>query len=90
MCGPLENLEPGKARLARALAKLGLSYETLDYTAENAAFWHRLHDAAELRADVEAESNGFTAANLIREAEEKFLPLIEAGRLSRHLYHVRL
>ncbi|MHA1154273.1 MAG: class I SAM-dependent methyltransferase [Alphaproteobacteria bacterium] len=88
---PLENLGPGKTRLARALAKLGLSYQAFDYTAENAAFWHRLHDAATaLSDDFEAEGNGFIAANLIREAEVDFLPLIAAGRLSRHLYHVRL
>ncbi len=40
--------------------------------------------------DFEAEGNGFIAANLIREAEADFLPAIAAGRLSRHLYHVRL
>lgn len=88
---PLESLEADKTSLARALAKLGLSYETFDYTAENAAFWHRIHEVAmALRDDFEAEGNGFIAANLIREAEEDFLPIIAAGRLSRHLYHVRL
>lgn len=88
---PLENLEADKTRLARALAELGLTYEAFDHTAENAAFWHRLRDAATaLRGDFEAEGNGFIAANYIREAEEDFLPLIAAGRLSRHLYHVRL
>ncbi len=88
---PLENLAPGKTRLARALAKLDLPYEAFDYTAENAAFWHRIRDvAAALRGDFEAEGNGFISANLIREAEQDFLPLIAAGRLSRHLYHIRL
>jgi hypothetical protein len=88
---PLENLEADKTRLARALAKLGLSYEAYDYTVENAAFWRRLRDTATaLRDDFEAEGNGFIAANLIREAEEDFLPTIAAGRLSRHLYHLRL
>jgi ubiquinone/menaquinone biosynthesis C-methylase UbiE len=88
---PLENLAPDKTRLARALAKLGLAYEAFDYTVENAAFWHRMQKAATaLRDDFEAEGNGFIAANLIREAEEDFLPTIAAGRLSRYLYHLRL
>ena len=38
---------------------------------------------------IAGEGNGFISANLISEAEQDFLPLI-AGRLSRHLYHVRL
>lgn len=88
---PLENLEADKTSLARALAKLGLSYEAFEYTAENVAFWHRIHEVATaLHDDFEAEGNGFIAANLIREAEEDFLPMIAAGKLSRHLYHVRL
>ena len=88
---PLENLAADKTRLARALSKLDLSYEAFDYTAENAAFWHRVRQVATaLRDDFEAEGNGFIAANLIREAEADFLPAIAAGRLSRHLYHVRL
>lgn len=88
---PRENLEAGKTRLARALGTLGLSYEAVGYTAENAAFWHRLQQVATaLHGDFEAEGNGFIAANYIREAEEDFLPLVEAGRLSRHLYHLRL
>ena len=41
------------------------------------------------RGLIAGEGNGFISANLISEAEQDFLPLI-AGRLSRHLYHVRL
>ena len=44
--------------------------------------------ATALRDDFEAE--GFTAANRIREADGEFLPAIEAGTITRHLYHVRL
>ena len=60
-------------------------------SSENAAFWHRIHEtAAALHGDFEAEGTGFISAHLIREAEQDFLPLIAAGRLSRHLYHIRL
>jgi len=46
--------------------------------------------AIDLRDDFEAEGNGFIAASLIKEAEEEFLPAIEAGKMTRYLYHVRL
>jgi ubiquinone/menaquinone biosynthesis C-methylase UbiE len=88
---PPEILEADHTRLAQALSKLNLRYQAYDYTARNAEFWKRNKDAAaELRDDFEAEGNGFIAASLIREADEEFLPAIEAGTLARYLYHVRL
>ena len=88
---PPEILEADNTRLAQALSKLGLRYQAHDYTARNAEFWKRVKEAAsDLRDDFEAEGNGFIAASLIREADEEFLPAIEAGTLARYLYHVRL
>ena len=88
---PPENLEADKTATARALSKLKLAYRAHDYTAHNAEFWRRAHEAATaLRDDFEAEGNGFIPANWIREAEGEFLPAIEAGTLTRYLYHVRL
>jgi hypothetical protein len=43
-----------------------------------------------LRDDFEAEGNGLISAALIKEAEEELLPAIEAGKMTRYLYHVRL
>ncbi len=88
---PPEILEADNTRLAQALSKLNLRYHAYDYTAQNAEFWKRNKDAAaDLRDDFEAEGNGFIATSLIREADEEFLPAIEAGTLTRYLYHVRL
>lgn len=88
---PPEILEADNTRLAQALSKLNLRYRAYDYTARNTEFWKRNKQAAtELRDDFEAEGNGFIAASLIREADEDFLPAIEAGTLRRYLYHVRL
>ncbi len=88
---PPEILEADHTRLAQALSKLNLRYQAYDYTTRNAEFWKRNKEAAsELRDDFEAEGNGFIAASLIREADEDFLPAIEAGTLTRYLYHLRL
>ncbi len=88
---PPEALEPGNSGLGQALSKLNLAYDAYDYTTRNGEFWRRIWKAAtDLRDDFEAEGNGFIAASLIREAEEEFLPAIEAGTLARYLYHLRL
>ncbi len=88
---PPETLEADNTGLGRALSKLNLACDTYDYTARNVAFWQSVWKAAtELRDDFEAEGNGFIAASLIREAEEDFLPAIEAGTLARYLYHLHL
>ncbi len=88
---PPENLEVDKTMPARALAKLGLSYEAADYTASNAAFWRRVKEAAaDLRADFAAEGNTFICDSWLNEAVKDFLPAIEDGTIARYLYHVRL
>lgn len=89
--GPPERLEADKTDVAQALKKLGLPYEVHDYSAQNTDFWQRVWRAStDLRQDYEAEGNGFIAAALIRESEEEFLPALEAGTITRYLYHVRL
>ncbi len=88
---PPEILEADKTAPARALSKLNLHYQAYDYTTRNAEFWRRAKEAATaLRDDFEAEGNGFISDNWIREANDEFLPAIEAGTLTRYLYHVRL
>jgi ubiquinone/menaquinone biosynthesis C-methylase UbiE len=87
---PEETLEATNTDLARALNTLGLVYETYDYTVQNAAFWRRIWQAAtDLRAEFEMEGNGFISQSLLKQANE-FLPAIEANRLTRYFYHVRL
>jgi len=92
-CGPDDPpniLEAANSDLARALKSLGLHHEIVDYSAQNAAFWRRIGQAAaDLREDFEAEGNGFIGWSLAKQAET-FLPEIEAGRTTRYLYHVRI
>ena len=77
--------------LGQSLASLGLTFDTHDYTVQNAAFWHRIYEAAKsLQGEFEAEGNGFIPASLIRESEEDFLPSIKTGMIVRYLYHVRV
>jgi len=84
-------LEPQCTELSKALSRLGLSFQTSDYTVQVAEFWQRNWEAAtDLQKEFEAEGNGFIAASLIREAEEDYLPDIKAGRIARYFYHVRI
>lgn len=79
-----------KTTLGEALGQCGISFEAYDYTTQNGEFWHRNYAAAkDLKEEFEDEGNGFIPASLIREAENDFLPPIEAGTMVRYLYHVR-
>ena len=83
-------LEAQNSELSRALSKLGLAFETYDYTRQIADFWYRFEEAAKaLRDDFAAEGNGFIGDNFVREAEEDYLPDVRAGRIARYLYIVR-
>jgi ubiquinone/menaquinone biosynthesis C-methylase UbiE len=96
MQGPWDDDPPGIVEadhtvLGRALAKLNLTYDAYDYTDQVVEFWRDNWKAAtDLRDDFEAEGNGFIAASLIKEAEEELLPAIEAGKMTRYLYLLRL
>ena len=85
-----EALEAQNSELSQALSKLGLSFETYDYTRQIAEFWYRFEEAAKaLREDFATEGNGFIGHNFVREAEEDYLPDVRAGRIARYLYIVR-
>ena len=96
MQGPWDDDPPGTieaadTQLGQVLSKLNLTYDAHDYTAKNVEFWQRLWQTmTDLRDEFEAEGNGFIAASLLKEAEEEFLPAIEADKMTRYLYHVRL
>lgn len=82
---------PERTRFGKAAKRLGLSFETVDLTEHNFAFWKRNYQAAiDLKPQFEAEGNGFIADSLIREAEEDFLPFFEQQKISRYLFHVGL
>ena len=76
--------------LSKALSNLQLRFETFDYTVQIGEFWHRNVKAAkDLHPEFGAEGNGFISTNLIREAEDDYLPDVNAGKIARYLYHVQ-
>ena len=86
-----ETMTPESTQAGQALAQLRLNWTAHDYTDSNAAFWRRMGETAKcLRTGYEAEGNGFIASSLIQEAENEFLPAIEAGNMVRYLFHVRI
>jgi SAM-dependent methyltransferase len=77
--------------LSHALSEIGLDFETYNLTENVSKFWQRNLDASlDLQTEFEAEGNGFIAANLIREAEEEYLPDIRNNNMARYLYHVHV
>ena len=84
-------LEQQHSDLSKALSKLGLRFDTVDYTVQIGEYWHRNVEAAkDLHAAFEAEGNGFISTNLIRECVDDYLPDVNAGRIARYLYHVHI
>lgn len=85
-----ELLEPQHSRLFQVMSELPLSVETFDYNLELETFWRALLESTiDLKAQFEAEGNGFIAENYLREALEDHLPEIDAARIARHLYIAR-
>jgi hypothetical protein len=82
-------LLPEGTPLGRALGRHNLAFQTWDFTQAELERSRLAQEAAlNLRAQYEAEGNGFIYENRIQEAEgnQRF---IAAGRMSRYLYHVR-
>ncbi len=87
----LAKLAPQNTELSKALSRLGLTFQTSDYTVQIGEFWQRVWQAAsDLQKEFDAEGNGFIAASLLREAEEDYLPDINSGLIARYLYLVRI
>lgn len=87
---PPDMLAAPHSELAKAVASVGLSLETFDYTKEVGEFWRRNVAAArDLKEAFEAEGNGSIADRLIRESEEDYLPDVDAGRIARYLFYIR-
>ena len=84
-------LEVDNAPVALALSELNLNYQTHDYTASFLNFWRLAKETAEaLREDFAKDDAEFICDNWVDEANENFLPAIEANEIRRYLYHIRL
>lgn len=83
-------IPPSRTKFGQALERLGVAYEAIDQTENFGKFWIRNYAAAQdLKPAFDAEGNGFIAESLIREAEEDFLPDIEAKKVVRYLFDIR-
>ena len=84
------SLAPEGNRFAQTLQHRGLSYHTLDFTAQEAAHWRRkLEVLRGMEADFASEDNLFLYRKRLVEAESH-QEYVEAGMVSRYLYLVRL
>lgn len=77
--------------VAAALRAIELDYVVHDLTSSFAGFWPLVKRAAvDLYDAFAAEGNAFIADNWIREADEEYLPALDAGEMRRYLYHARV
>ena len=82
-------LNSNNTEVANSLANLGLNYTTVDYTDLFLQFWPRVKKTAlSLRENYLAEGTELICDNWIREADEDYLPSVEARLLRRYLYQI--
>jgi len=78
-------------RVARSLDNLKLRYDTVDYSDWFLDFWPRAKEAALLLRDEYVSEGAELICDIwIREADEDFLPGIEAGTIKRYLYQIHV
>ncbi|MGI9319083.1 MAG: class I SAM-dependent methyltransferase [bacterium] len=78
-----------KTSVARSLNELNLNYDVTDYTDQFIKFWPLAKKTAlALREDFAKEGTKLIYDNWIREADEDYLPALNANRLSRYMYKV--
>lgn len=84
-------LEADHTQLAQALQRVGLPYQTWEFSRSAYELMQRKRPAAErLRAEFEAENRLFLYDNLIMESEANPAPYVaETATISRYLYRVQ-
>ncbi len=76
-------------RVAKSLNNLNLRYDTVDYSDLFLKFWPRVKESAlKLRDEYVAEGTELICDNWIREADEYYLPSVEAGHIKRYMYQI--
>ena len=79
---PETHLQPDNTRLAHALQKLGLAYNTVDFTEANNRLWQTTRRVLkELRANFEAEGNAIIYETAMGETNR-----LDWGTGCRYLY----
>jgi hypothetical protein len=86
----LEQLQPERTPLGQALARVALPFETHDYTAAERQTWGRAVEILQrLKPAFEAEGSMRLYEDIVMETQG-MVQVIDSGRISRFLYHVRL
>jgi len=82
-------LDSKNTRVAKSLNNLKLRYDTIDYSDLFLKFWPRVKETAlSLRDEYVAEGTELICDNWIREADNDYLPSVEAGLIKRYLYQI--
>jgi len=85
-----ENLKADNTKLAKVLKKHSLNYQVYDYTEEEKSFWKKsLQLAEEMKDEFENAGKINTYESRVLESKHA-LTSINDGRISRHLYVVRV
>jgi SAM-dependent methyltransferase len=83
------HLDSKHTRVAKSLDNLNLRYDTVDYSDLFLKFWPRVKQTAlSLRDEYVSEGTQLICDNWIREADEDYLPSLEAGHIKRYLYQI--
>ena len=70
---------------------MNLNYETKDYTEAFLKFWPLVKETAELlREDFARDGASLICDNWVREADEIYLPAVNANKIKRYLYHAQV
>ena len=83
-----QKLQPSQTDLAEVLDQLNTTYQAVNFTSEEHAFWKTVHSSLEeFEADFKAEgSEEFFEA--IKWESDLFINYVWSNRLSRHLYQI--
>ena len=83
--------EPGGTWVAKSLQKMGLDFDAHDYTESFLPFWPKMKDVVmDLHDDFVAEGNEVIFDSFMLDADEDYLPALQAGKLRRYLYIVNV
>lgn len=82
-----DSLDATNTEIGRAFERLQVTYDVIDQTEAFRNHWPRMKAAiVDLRADFEAEGNGFIADAIEREADDEYLPATRDEEVRRYLY----
>ena len=83
--------EPRGTWVAKSLEKMGLDFDAHDYTENFLPLWPKMKEVVmDLHDDFVAEGNEVIFDSFMLDADEDYLPALQAGKLRRYLYIVNV